>query len=60
MVTRIKKPFIYNHVKSVGVSTVHAFLTGEVPVEGNSLMEQLRGEALKFHKPGNQPVLPSL
>lgn len=25
---------------------------GEVPVEGNSLMEQLRGEALKFHKPG--------
>ncbi|KAJ8257376.1 hypothetical protein GJAV_G00184940 [Gymnothorax javanicus] len=25
---------------------------GEVNVEGRSLMEQLRGEALKFHKPG--------
>ncbi|KAI1893032.1 hypothetical protein AGOR_G00139710 [Albula goreensis] len=27
-------------------------LNGEVKVEGRSLMEQLRGEALKFHKPG--------
>jgi len=29
---------------------------GEVRPEGNSLMEQLRGEALKFHKPG-EPLL---
>ncbi|XP_066553764.1 glutamine--tRNA ligase [Amia ocellicauda] len=27
-------------------------LNGEVKLEGKSLMEQLRGEALKFHKPG--------
>lgn len=26
----------------------------EVEAEGNSLMDQLRGEALKFHKPGKE------
>uniref|UniRef100_A0A8C4TN82 Glutamine--tRNA ligase n=1 Tax=Erpetoichthys calabaricus TaxID=27687 RepID=A0A8C4TN82_ERPCA len=29
-----------------------AVLNGEMKFEGKSLMEQLRGEALKFHKPG--------
>ena len=28
------------------------FPAGEVPGQTLSLMEQLRGEALKFHKPG--------
>lgn len=33
--------------------TVHVVCLGEVtPGEGKSLMEQLRGAALKFHKPG--------
>lgn len=30
------------------------FSAGEAVVQTLSLMEQLRGEALKFHKPGEQ------
>lgn len=34
-------------------------LTGEVGTETRSLLEQLRGEALKFHKPGEcEELLP--
>ncbi|XP_033825332.1 glutamine--tRNA ligase [Periophthalmus magnuspinnatus] len=36
----------------VKVKKEEVAVNGEVPYEGKSLMEQLRGEALKFHKPG--------
>lgn len=31
----------------------------EVGAEGKSLMDQLRGEALKFHKPGKEVIVNS-
>lgn len=39
------------------VKTVYVVCLGEVKSEGKSLMEQLRGEALKFHKPGNLKLI---
>uniref|UniRef100_A0A8B9L6A1 Glutamine--tRNA ligase n=1 Tax=Astyanax mexicanus TaxID=7994 RepID=A0A8B9L6A1_ASTMX len=42
-----KKPKAHN---LLSLSFPH--LIGEVKMEGKTLMEQLRGEALKFHKPG--------
>uniref|UniRef100_A0A8C1BZL4 Glutamine--tRNA ligase n=1 Tax=Cyprinus carpio carpio TaxID=630221 RepID=A0A8C1BZL4_CYPCA len=46
-----KKPKVYFYCPCFVIEQV-SVENGEANTEGKSLMEQLRGEALKFHKPG--------